>query len=464
LDQGIDGLRLYYAWRSRYAEADAACRAAVECLEAMTTADARRVWAKLAAIWSYFRVEAKQMDAASQLARQSLDVLEELEAKGNDVRPEKALAQFHVARMTFYPDPAGATPWYEQSLALYEALDDGWGMARALASLGWVAENLGHYGEAQALTERSLTIRQELGDQRGIADSLLDLGLLSWVQGDLEEAEALFRRCLAIYREIDDRARIAYGIKNVGEALVRQGRFAEGLSLMEESIEIFKDMGYRHGVSWVTPFLGEAKAHLGWYEPSREDGQLALVVSREVGRSWNLAFSQLVRSLPQLAEGLHGEAQAMLQESEAVFREIKHRENLGWVLGPLGLADRSLGQLSEARAHVSEAMQIAAELGAFMPFLYALPAAALLLSDQGQQIRAVELYALGSRYGFMANSRWFQDVAGQQLAAVAATVPEDVVEAAQQRGRTRDWRVEAAGLPGELGGTVENVRARSSRI
>lgn len=86
-----------------------------------------------------------------------------------------------------------------------------------------------------------------------------------------------------------------------------------------------------------------------------------------------------------------------------------------------------------------------------MPLLFALPLVALLLADQGEQERAVELYALASRYPFVANSCWFEDVAGSHIAAVAATLPPEVVAAAQDRGRVRDLEATVAELLVELG-------------
>jgi hypothetical protein len=66
--------------------------------------------------------------------------------------------------------------------------------------------------------------------------------------------------------------------------------------------------------------------------------------------------------------------------------------------------------------------------------------------------RAVELYALASRYPHVANSRWFEDIAGKEIATVAATLPLDVVAAAQERGRTRDLETTVQELLIELGG------------
>ncbi len=82
--------------------------------------------------------------------------------------------------------------------------------------------------------------------------------------------------------------------------------------------------------------------------------------------------------------------------------------------------------------------------------MYGLPVAALLLADQGAVDRAVEVYACASRYGFVANSRWFEDVAGQQLRTMAASLPTEAVESAEEQGRSRDWDVMAAELLSEL--------------
>jgi hypothetical protein len=54
---------------------------------------------------------------------------------------------------------------------------------------------------------------------------------------------------------------------------------------------------------------------------------------------------------------------------------------------------------------------------------------------------AIERYALAWQNPYVANSRWFEDVAGRHIAAVAASLPPEVVAAAEARGRTRDlWQ------------------------
>jgi predicted ATPase len=462
LDQAMEGLCQFYERRGRWQEGEAACRTAARGLASasgLAAVEGMSVRAKTLVWQSLFNQLLGRTELAHQLARQSLGLLEGPEqadqepvpSPPKDTRPAKAFALWQMGRMMMYSDYEEARHLWKQSLALYRALGDRWGTAVMLLCLGTIAEHLGTYNEARLLLKESLANFQALGHQRQIALSLKWLGTISWVQGQLEEAERLFREGLDIVQEIGDRADIAFGLNYLGEVLVRLGKFAEGHSLMEESLAIYTELGNRYGLNWVNSFLGEAKAHLGRYEQARTYGQMGLALARELGNPWSIGFSHFVLGLAALAVRADAEAQQWLQESAAIFRELEHRENLGWALAVLGYAARALGQLSQAEQYLCQALQAYTETGVLFPLMYGLPAAALLLADRGEVERAVEVYALALRYPFVANSRWFEDIAGQHIAAIAATLPSDIVTAAQERGRARDLKATVAELLAELG-------------
>jgi predicted ATPase/DNA-binding SARP family transcriptional activator len=449
LAQGVEGIWLYHEWRLRHREGEAAFEAAVSALEAVEPPDAQRLRAKCLVLWSNFHLDQGMRQRTSEKAARGMALLRDLEEEGQDVRGEMALALFHEARFKWYfhPDPLEAERNYRQSAVLYEAVGDRWGLARALAYLGWMAEHLGRFGEAQELCEQSLAIRQELGDQRGMADAMLNLGIIAWVQGHLDEAQRLLRESVGIFRTLDDWVRMAQNVKSLGEVMVRRGQFEDGLAMMKSSVDIYDDLGYGYGVLEFAPFLAEARVHLGRYEEALQGASLA----GRLKHRWSVGFSHFVEGLATLAEGAHDEALALFQGAIAAFDEVRQRENRGWALGPLGLAARGAGDTALARQCVVEALEIGVELGVFMPAMYGLPVAALLLAEQGALERAVEVYACVSRYGFVANSRWFEEVVGQQIRTVAASLPTEVVESARERGRAQDWYAMAAGLLTKIG-------------
>jgi predicted ATPase/DNA-binding SARP family transcriptional activator len=448
LAQATDGMWLYHTWRLRHREGRAAFQAAAESLRSSESLEAQRLRAKCLILWSSFQLDLAQMGAAIRAAEEAGALLHSLEQAGQDVRHEMALATFHQARIARYtePDPLQAKGQYVQSAALYEEVGDRWGLARALAYLGSMAEQIGHFQEAQELCQRSLAIRRELGDQRGMADAMLNLGIIAWVQGHFDEADVLLRDSLEIFRALDDWIYVARTIKSLAEVLVRRGLFDDGLALFQSSGDIYEDMGSAFGNWGLLPFLAEARVHCGLYAQALAEAQQSIRLNGKLNHRWGEGFSCLIGGLAALAGGLPGEAQTLFEECLAAFDEVRQRENRGWALGPYGLAARQAGDPAAARRYVAEALQIGVELGAVMPLLYSLPVAALLRLDEGEAEQGVELYACVARHGFVANSTWFRDLIGQPIAAAAASLPAGVAELARERGRSRDLEATAARL------------------
>jgi hypothetical protein len=80
------------------------------------------------------------------------------------------------------------------------------------------------------------------------------------------------------------------------------------------------------------------------------------------------------------------------------------------------------------------AMKLAIDVRWALPTLaHALPGIALLFVDLGDKERAVEIYTLASTLGMVANSKWFADIAGDEIAAITADLPPEVVDAAKGR-------------------------------
>ena len=53
--------------------------------------------------------------------------------------------------------------------------------------------------------------------------------------------------------------------------------------------------------------------------------------------------------------------------------------------------------------------------------------------DSEEINRAVELYALASRYPLVANNCWYHNLVGKHIDVAAASLPSEFVQAAQER-------------------------------
>jgi predicted ATPase/DNA-binding SARP family transcriptional activator len=444
LDQALEGLCLFYEWQVRYQEGETACRVASETLGPEVPRDNLRVRARLLIWQGAFNRLMERVDSAARVLQESENVLDQPALAGQDLRDERAFLMLQRGYLVINFDRKESREWFEGSLALYRALGDDWGAASALRGLGRIAQYFGPLEKARQLMAESLAIRNTLGDKKGIADSLMGLGTVLMYQGQVEEAERLLRESIAVFREIGSQFDAADGLGTLGTILITRGKYDEAHAALEESVSTHSAIRQTYHLAHWSAFLGAAKMRLGRYQEARAQSEMTCALSDKVGYPRGGGLAYWVLGDVALATEAYAEACVWFQKSAVIQRRIGQKEDLCYALTDLACAVLRLGQLTQARRHLHEALRTAAEIQSVGVLWHALPATALLFADLGEHERAVELYALASRYPIVSNSLWFQDVAGRRIATAATILPTDVVAAAQARGLAQDlWTVVA---------------------
>ena len=136
------------------------------------------------------------------------------------------------------------------------------------------------------------------------------------------------------------------------------------------------------------------------------------------------------------------------------------RDGLACPLAWLGYTLWCLGHRRKGAEYLSQALQTAQQIGACLELPALLTVIAVYLAEGGYsaavdgapegKVLAIELYALATSDPHVANSHWYRDVTGKRFDAIVATIPADVVSAAQERGQARDLETTAADLLVEL--------------
>jgi DNA-binding SARP family transcriptional activator/predicted ATPase len=466
LEQGLEGLCRFYEWRGRYQEGERACRLAADRLAVIKEQAALKqeapgeVLRVLARLWTWQAVFNRilgQTEPAHQLLDQSLTLLAELEPAGQDIRPAKAAILQELGRIVFNTgDLAQARGMYRQSLALYQALGDRWAVAGVLNDLGQVTRRMGLHQETEGLLQESLVIRRRLGDQIGVADTLFNLVELVDTKGAFAEAGPLVQEGIAIYRQVGDQAGMAAGLFRLAVNLSYQGQFSQAQPLLEEAVAIHRNLGQGDELGVTMHILGWVKVNLGLYNQAHAAIQTALNLFQEIGDRHGIGLYYFGLGQLALVREAYAEARSPLAESVALMREVGQQDELSLALANLSHAMLGLGQPAQAKEHLAEALRIAVDIGALAPPLNALARMALLLADQGETERAVEIYALVTRYPYFGNSHFWEDIVGRPIATAAETLPPAVVAAAQERGVARDLWATAAELLAELAGETAN--------
>jgi tetratricopeptide (TPR) repeat protein len=324
-------------------------------------------------------------------------------------------------------------------------------MAWALTCWGHMSQFLGEYQDARRRWEEGLAIYRNLNNQPGIAGSLSCLAETASLQGRFEEAERLAREGVATLRQASCRTEFAFTLLFLSTVLEKVGKFSEARSTAQQALAAYNELGHRDYITEMHWRLSSIDLHLGRYKEARAHAQTGLAVAREHGPRDCVCKNLLLLGCLELAQGTPAEAHEFLREGADALRSIGGRwDDRSWAQVSLALAAHGLGDTPGARQHLSQALELALERGVVPPLLWALPATALLLAGEGEIERAVELYALASRYRLVAESHWFADVVGKQTAAAADTLPAKRVAMLEQRGQASDLEATVAELLAEL--------------
>jgi tetratricopeptide (TPR) repeat protein len=321
-------------------------------------------------------------------------------------------------------------------------------MARTLLLLGRTTWNLGDQDKRARYYEESLALYRALGDRRGIAQALASLSVAASNMGRVEEAERLGREAVAIAQELGDAGLHRGAVLGLSTALHDAGRFAEATAAREEVLAISRDQGILmeeresfSGVAGARLLVATSARHEGDYGKARAMIQAALPVLRESRHRMGTVYCRLELGRQALAGGAYDEAEDQVQRALALLEGTSGRFLRQEGHAALAYASLGKGERAQAGTYLTLALRLVLEGRHLNAALQCLPAMALLLMGQGGPSgleRAVELYALAARVPYVANSRWFEDVAGREIRAAAEALPAEVATRAQERGRARD--------------------------
>ncbi|MDQ4078441.1 MAG: tetratricopeptide repeat protein, partial [Chloroflexota bacterium] len=459
IQSAMEGLGYFYMWQGRNQKGQKAFQHAAEHLmqpasdRAMMVGE-RSLLAGLLAWQGRFTYLLGDAAGAKALLEQGLTVLDRPELAGEDTRAERAFiyAQLGIVAMTMGHE--GAWSWYERSLALFRALGCQWEMSEVLARMGQWMHILAEFQQAEQLFDESLAIKRTLGDHRGVADVLGQLSHMMAEQGHLERAERLARESNALYHELQNRYGMASGLWHLGVTLIWQGKNREAQPLFEGSLALARELGNQFLLAESYSLLGYTLSALGQHDEAYTQAQAGLRLHREIADPRQVAWSLYVLGWVLASMGAYAEAEQTLRESMSLYRhyaaETNEPNQLGWSLSLLGYVLWRRGDHHQAQTVLLEVLSLSIRLRDFLPLLTAFVVIALILGQQGEKERAVELYALVSRYPAASENRGWPEAVGQELAVIIATLPPEVAEAARARAEALDLWQTAEALAAEL--------------
>ncbi len=204
--------------------------------------------------------------------------------------------------------------------------------ARVAHFLGALTTAQGDYPAAERFLQQSLSLYEELDDKWGIAVSLNALGVSARDRGDYPAAQCSFERSLACWRMLPNRLAIARCLHNLANVVKVRGDYASARRALCEAADIFKELGDNSGRAWSINQQGDIARAQGDMAAARGLYQRALSAFRETGDLWGSARSLTDLAYIDCERGDHVAADSACREALEIFAGLRHRRGIARAL------------------------------------------------------------------------------------------------------------------------------------
>ncbi|MCP4359149.1 MAG: hypothetical protein GY796_14130 [Chloroflexi bacterium] len=352
-----------------------------------------------------------------------------------DTRAERAAWLHQEGYRLIQRDPTASVQLFRQSQDLIQTLDNQAWLARNLIGLARAARNVGDLDLARDAMVQSFSLFQALGNPLRQIEARILMGNLATVAGHYDEAERWLHEGIAQLRHINHPELLGLGLWYLGTAQMFNGRFEAALQTNQERQRVDEELD---NPSRARLFEAQIRLHLGEYEQSAMLGQEALRAAQTIKENRIVNEGLRLLGILALVKGDSIEALARLKASENLVQKGRLWTRFFSNQNFFGLVATIEEETAVAQQYIIQAIQEAVEQQIEVKLAASFAVAACLNAVQEEPEQAITLYALAQQHPFVANSRWFADVIGNRVTAAAATLPPEVVTAAQARGQAMD--------------------------
>lgn len=211
--------------------------------------------------------------------------------------------------------------WLEMALEL-----DGPGTAtvriRALDAASWLACYQGDLDQAERLAEESVALNQHIADRAGLARALHTLGLVAQLRHDFERARVLYEECLALKRLVQD-AELTRTLGNLAQIRFHLGDVKGAIELFDECVALDQAAGDVTHLAVHLTDLGLILLESGEDARAQQIFEAALPIHHELGhlRMVTIAVEGLAavagkQRQPERAARLYGATESLRDASD----------------------------------------------------------------------------------------------------------------------------------------------------
>lgn len=345
--------------------------------------------------------------------------------------------------------------YLRQALEVVRAYKADAEIALGLYMLGGVTLNEGDFTETEHILKESVTYYQKVNDVFHVAE----VGrYLAWLYGDMGDIEMMLRyarEALEIAREIGDKHGLSLALNQVGTAMFLDGDFEEAERYKVEAKMLAYETNYRMAVAWILTDLGGlyALSIRGDLETAKAKMMEAYALAKDINDAYTKTVSLIWFSILACIKEDYAAARRLRDEIQTAGHLKAGNTINAW--GEAILA-AGLGDYPAAKQKSYEILDCFADLQIDVRVLMPLPIMAVVLANEGDPTRAVELLALALTHP-NSMTGWIRawPLMTRLQETLRETLGERAYESARERGVKADLRTTVADL---LSGLKKDIK------
>lgn len=269
-------------------------------------------------------------------------------------------------------------------------------VAFCLSELGELLSRTNNYSESVDFFEQSLSYYRELGDQYHIARTLFNIANWKWYFGDREQITKAIRESIVIRQKIGDRIGLAWSFGLLASEEILRGTFDKAEQHFREMNNIHLEVKNIGALALGKSWLGlEIYFMRGDFENSKLLAQEVLDTAPD--DNYPLASGYAFATLGMIAsmEGDYTKAYQLCTEAHSITSWPDLLEVANW---GLSVAAAGLGNFQQAREFIQSVIQYSIAVASPAWIIWCLPSVSLILHNEGEKLKAVEMLALASTH------------------------------------------------------------------
>ncbi|KAK0443022.1 uncharacterized protein EV420DRAFT_1068652 [Desarmillaria tabescens] len=172
---------------------------------------------------------------------------------------------------------------------IFESIDDSFGVAQCLQSLGNILQMMSQYPEAKSKLEKAMKMFETIDHSLGVAQCLQSLGNILQMMSQYPEAKSKLEKAMKMFETIDHSLGVAQCLQSLGNILQMMSQYPEAKSKLEKAMKMFETIDHSLGVAQCLQSLGDNLQMISQYPEAKSKVEKAMEMFETIGDSLGVA-------------------------------------------------------------------------------------------------------------------------------------------------------------------------------